>query len=188
LDGNLCSIWYLKNDDILGQLTKINREYIVLVQFWGLYAFHNFIDTKIPMHIRPSEYLTTKYIEIKNEILQNKEPYNFIHYRYESDFTNYFQLGVQSLDKLIDHIQFKNPHLKIYIATSNIKDLIDLHDAKYQHTLLYKNEDTLQDLNFEQRAFIDYMFGLHSVECYGHSKSSFSCMLNNIKQTKNYYN
>ena len=45
----------------------------------------------------------------------------------------------------------------------------------------------LMDLNFEQRAFIDYMFGLNSVECIGHNKSSFSHMINYIKQTNNYY-
>ena len=45
----------------------------------------------------------------------------------------------------------------------------------------------LMDLNFEQRAFIDYMFGINSVECHGHSKSSFSVMINNIKNTNNYY-
>ena len=43
------------------------------------------------------------------------------------------------------------------------------------------------DLNYEQHAFIDYMFGLNSVECYGHKNSSFSCMINSIKQTNNYY-
>ena len=45
----------------------------------------------------------------------------------------------------------------------------------------------LFDLNFEQKAFIDYMFGVNSVECYGHHKSSFSVMINNVKETKNYY-
>ena len=45
----------------------------------------------------------------------------------------------------------------------------------------------LLDLNFEQRAFIDYMFGLNSVECYGNNKSSFSIMINVIKKTNNYY-
>ena len=43
------------------------------------------------------------------------------------------------------------------------------------------------NLNFEQQGFIDYMFGLNSVECYGHSKSSFSCMINSIKKTNNFY-
>jgi hypothetical protein len=45
----------------------------------------------------------------------------------------------------------------------------------------------LLDLNFEQRAFIDYMFGINSIECYGHSKSAFSVMINTIKHTHNFY-
>jgi len=36
-------------------------------------------------------------------------------------------------------------------------------------------------------AFVDYMVGLNSVEAYGHKNSSFSCMINNIKSTNNYY-
>ena len=85
---------------------------------------------------------------------------------------------------VIDNIKFKNNNLKIFIATSNIKKIINC--SKYNN-LIYKNDDMLMDLNFEQRAFIDYMFGINSVECYGHSKSSFSVMINNIKQTDNYY-
>jgi hypothetical protein len=64
-----------------------------------------------------------KYIEIKNNIIGD-EPYNFIHYRYEKDFTDYFKLNVESLDILIDKIKFKNNNLKTFIATSNIKNLI----------------------------------------------------------------
>jgi hypothetical protein len=41
--------------------------------------------------------------------------------------------------------------------------------------------------NYEEKAFIDYMIGLNSSEIYGHSKSSFSYMLNGIKGTNNYY-
>lgn len=126
-----------------------------------------------------------KYLKIKNNIIGD-EQYNFIHYRYEKDFTNHFNINVESLDILIDNIKFKNNKLKIFIATSNIKNLIDLNNCKYKN-LIYKNDDMLLDLNFEQRAFIDYMFGLNSVECFGHSKSSFSVTINNIKQTKNYY-
>ena len=126
-----------------------------------------------------------KYIEIKNNIILD-EPYNFIHYRYENDFTNYFNINIEKLDILIENIKFKNNNLKIYIATSNIKKLIDLNDSKYKN-LIYKNDDMLMDLNYEQRGFIDYMFGLNSIECYGHRKSSFSVMINNLKQTNNYY-
>ena len=53
--------------------------------------------------------------------------------------------------------------------------------------IVSKNEDELTDYNFEELAFVDYMFGLNSNELFGHSKSSFSTMLNHIKKTNNYY-
>ena len=184
-DSRLLSHIVFKEDNILDQLINLNKEYVVLYQFWSLYKFKNFIDNTIHTHIRPSKYIMEKYIEIKNNIILD-EPYNFIHYRYENDFTNYFNINIEKLDILIENIKFKNNNLKIYIATSNIKKLIDLNDSKYKN-LIYKNDDMLMDLNYEQRGFIDYMFGLNSIECYGHRKSSFSVMINNIKQTNNYY-
>jgi len=182
-NNRLLSFNVFKENDILDQLINLNKYYVVLYQFWSLYKFKNIIDYTIYTHILPSNDIMEKYIEIKNNIIGD-QPYNFIHYRYETDFTNHFKVNITSLDILINNIKFKNNNLKIFIATSNIKNLIDCN--KYDN-LIYKNDDTLMDLNFEQRAFIDYMFGLNSVECYGHSKSSFSVMINNIKQTKNYY-
>ena len=184
-NNKLLSYVVVKDNDILDQLIKFNKDYVVLKQFWSLYKFKNFIDKTINTHILPSNNIMKKYIEIKNNIIGD-EPYNFIHYRYEKDFTDYFKLNIESLDILIDNIKFKNNNLKIFIATSNIKNLIDLNNFKYKN-LIYKNDDMLLDFNFEQRAFIDYMFGLNSVECFGHSKSSFSVMINNLKNTKNYY-
>ena len=68
------------------------------------------------------------------------------------------------------------------------KNIIDLNNSKFFSKIITKNEDELSNYNFEELAFIDYMFGLNSNEVFGHNKSSFSIMLNNIKQTKNYYN
>lgn len=144
------------------------------------------VDYTINSKLLPCQHIMDKYNKIKNLIINN-QPYNFIHYRYESDFTSHFNLEVESLDKLIERIKFKNNNLKIFIATTNIKNLINLKDDKYKN-LLNKNDDELTDLNFEQKSFIDYMFELHSVECYGHNKSSFSLALNTLKKTNNYYN
>jgi len=186
LNGQILSYAYFKgSNDLEQQLRSLNKEYVVLKQFWSLYLFKEFVNNQIHTQILPSKHLMEKYTEIKNNLIGD-EPYNFIHYRYEKDFTDYFKVSIESLDNLIKNIQFKNNNLKIFIATSNIKDLLDLNDSKYKH-LIYKNDDMLMDLNFEQRAFIDYMFGLNSVECYGHKKSSFSSMINNIKETNNYY-
>jgi hypothetical protein len=175
-----------EDENILDQLIKLNKDYVCFYLFWPLYRnTQNFIDNTIHTKIIPSNDIMKKYIEIKNNIIGD-EPYNYIHYRYEIDFTTYFNIEVESLNILIEKIKFKNNNLKIFIATSNIKDLIDLNNSKYKN-LIYKNDDILLDLNFEQRAFIDYMFGLNSVECFGHSKSSFSITINSIKQTNNYY-
>lgn len=185
-NNRLLAFNVFKDDDILDQLIKLNKDYVVLYQFWSLYKFKYFINNTIYMDIRPSNNIMNKYIEIKNKIIGD-EPYNFIHYRHEFDFVNYFKINVEKLDILIDNIKFKNNKLKIFIATSNIKNLIDLNDKSKYKNIIYKNDDILMDLNFEQRAFIDYMFGLNSIECYGHRKSSFSVMINIIKQTENYY-
>lgn len=119
-----------------------------------------------------------KYIEIKNTF--TNELYNFIHYRYEIDFTQHFKINIESLDILIENIKFKNNDLNVYIATSNIKKILDMNNCKYKN-LIYKNDDILIDLNFEQKAFIDFMIGINSVEGCGNQKSSFSQMIKNIK-------
>jgi hypothetical protein len=186
LKENSHARFLFQNDDILDQLTRLNRDYVVLKQFWALYKFRNFIDKTIYNSLMPSRDLMERYIEIKNNIVGD-QPYNFIHYRYEIDFTTFFKVDIRPLDTILCDIKFKKNNIRIYIATSNIKNLIDLNDTKYQN-LIYKNDDLLQDLNFEQRAFIDYMFGIHSEECFGHSKSSFSHMINSIKRTNNFYN
>jgi hypothetical protein len=186
LSDNKPACYFLQEDNILDQLIKLNKDYVVLRHFWSLYKFKNFIDNNIHIHISPSKNIMEKYMKIKNDIIGN-EPYNFIHYRYEHDFTNYFKITVKNLGNLIKDIKFKNNNLKIFIGTSNIKNLLDLNNCEYKN-LIYKHDDLLTDLNYEQLAFIDYMFGLHSVEFYGHKKSSFSVMINNIKLTNNYYN
>lgn len=87
------------DDNILDNLMLLNKDYVVLYQFWSLYKFKNIIDHKIPTHIYPSNDIMKKYIEIKNNIIRD-EPYNFIHYRYETDFTNYFKVNIINLDIL----------------------------------------------------------------------------------------
>jgi hypothetical protein len=179
----------LFTNDFLNEIKKINKEFIVLKQFWSIYKFQNIVDNIYPL-ILPSKKLIKVYNKVKNKINKTSEDYNFIHYRYENDFTSHFNIiDVKDLKTIILTFKdkFKNPNLKIYIATSNIDELIDLNDNELRDTILTKNEKKLKDYNFEEKAFIDYMFGLHSNEVLGHSKSSFSHMLNNFKNTSNYY-
>jgi hypothetical protein len=169
-------------DNILNQIIDLNKKYVVLKQFWTLYNFRHFIDNTIYKRVLPSKRIMSKYIELKNKIIKD-DLYNFIHYRHEIDFP----IEVESLDILLEKIKFKNNEIKTYIATTNIKNLLNLQDNKYKN-ILYKNEDELLDFNFEERAFIDFTFGLNSVQHYGHNRSSFSVMINSLKNTNNYYN
>ena len=70
---------------------------------------------------------------------------------------------------------------------NNIKQLINTNDPEISDIILFKNDDELSEYNYEEKAFIDYMFGLNSNEIYGHKNSSFSHMLNGLKGTNNFY-
>jgi hypothetical protein len=184
--GEVCV--QLFTDDFLNEIKKIDKEFIVLKQFWATYKFQQ-INMDMNMHILPCDRLMNVYNRLKTNIIGDHEPYNFLHYRYEHDFTSHFKLQVEDLKTLILRIKnkFTQPHLKIYIATSNIKQLIHENDPELMDILLFKNDDELTDYNYEEKAFIDYMFGLHSNEVYGHNNSSFSHMLNHLKHTNNFY-
>jgi hypothetical protein len=168
------------------EFNNIDKKYIILPFFHVIHNFQN-ITIDIRKHILPSSRLMNIYRNIKYNLFENNEQYNFIHYRYESDFIRHFNITIDSFQDIYLRVKniFKNPSLKIYIACSNSKNIIaNINDGK----LITKNEENLSEYNFEELAFIDYMFGIESNEVYGHNKSSFSCMLNGIKNTKNYYN
>lgn len=177
----------LLTDNFLDEIMNINKEFIILKQFWAIYKFKEIIITLHP-HILPSNRLMNIYNQLKPNIIHDNEPYNFLHYRYEHDFTNHFNLKIEDLKTIILRIRnnYKNPNLKIYIATNNIKNLININDPELSD-IIFKNDDEMNDYNYEEKAFIDYMFGLDSVEVYGHHNSSFSGILNNLKNTNNYY-
>lgn len=168
--------------EILDNIISLNKKYVVLVQFWAVYAFRD--RTKISKPVA-AKNLVSIYVDLEKKIINN-EPYNFIHYRYESDFTNFFNIKVDPLGVLIDRLVFKNNDLKIYVATSNIKYLPDFNRDIYKN-ILCKDDYLSEKLNFEELAFIDYMFGINSQECYGHNRSSFSTTINSIKGTNNFY-
>lgn len=188
-DGKLyCSKFLNKNEDFLKQFIKLKKDYIVLVQFWSLYEFKNINDLNLCKSIIPADKLTNIFNKLRAKLLGD-ESYNFIHYRYEKDFIHFFKINnLKSLSDIIKNIKFKNNNLKIYIATSNAENVIDKNNLNYKR-LVFKNEndDLLKNLNFEEKAYVDYLFGLYCQEIWGHSKSSFSRLLNNYKKTSNYY-
>jgi hypothetical protein len=178
--------------DLISVLNKIDKKYIMIPLFR---MFKSTINRKCMMDkILPSIRLINLYNNIKNKLLNNNEKYNFIHYRYEHDFVNYYGIKIEPFKDLYLRLKnkFKNTTLKIYIATSNFKSIIDLNDIDLNdpdfNQIITKNEDELVDYNFEELAFIDFMFGKNSEEVYGHKQSSFSYTLNNMKGINNYYN
>jgi len=178
----------LFTNNFLHEIKNIDKEFIILKQFWATYLFKQ-ITIDMNLHILPSDRLMNIYQKLKKNIIHNNEPYNFLHYRYEIDFTNHFNVNIEDLKSLIFRIKnnFKNPDFKIYIATSNIKQLININDPQIYNIILFKNDDELIEYNYEEKAFIDYMFGLNSNEVFGNHKSSFSRMLNGLKGSNNYY-
>lgn len=172
-------LWNSKN--FLNEIQKLSKKYkfIIIKQFWplGLVSFKN---TDILNWIKPSPSLLETYYKIRKE-LNIPDKYIFLHYRYERDFIKFFQVKIPNLNKIIKEINSDNK--PIYIASTNINQLLD----KKEDYIYYKNEEKLKTLNFEEKAMIDFLFGLDSYEIQGHKKSSFSNVLNNIKGTNNYY-
>jgi hypothetical protein len=182
------AILLFNNKNITLQLNKINKKYIILKQFWSIFDFSRAIINNIYNNVIPCKKLMDKYYEIRNKLLKKDEKYNFLHYRYEHDFVNHFKLkNISNLDDLVNNNNYKNKDIKIYIAASNINNLLKKFGLDKNTNIIHKNENDLDDLNFEQKAFIDYMFGINSLELYGHKNSSFSNILNNLKKTNNYY-
>ena len=177
--------------DILSQINNMNTKYIVLRGIFSLLEDIPIVKNIYP-EIVPSPEIMRIYINIKNELSLTNKKYNFIHYRYEHDYISYHKItDLPSLGYIINNIKFKNSNNPIYIASTNIPML--LKDVKMPEidnkSILYKDEniEEINRLNFEQRGFIDFMFGKNSDELYGHIKSSFSNILNELKGTKNYY-
>ena len=178
------------NDQLYLKLLAINKEYIILRQFWPLFNWdENFIMEKIIF--LPSKKIMNIYNEYKNIINLVNNSYNVIHYRYENDFKQYFNIDESELilEKIYKKIKFRNDY-PIYIATdtNNMnKDTLIFINYKFLTKDIFLNEN-YPNLNYEEKAFIDFMISLNSCEVYGHNKSSFSVTLNTIKNSSNYYN
>lgn len=177
-----CSI-RMFTDKFLKEILEIKKDFVVVNQFWPVYKFQKMVKDIIPA---PAQRLMDMYVGIRTSLFPNNEPYNFLHYRYEKDFTSHFKCTVPPLKSLLLQLKntYKNPALRIYIAASDAATLIDSQDPELAY-IVTKQLDL--ELNFEEWAFIDYMIGLHSAEVMGHKKSSFSTMLNSRKGTANYY-
>ena len=181
-----CIEWLNQNKAIYPQLDRIEKEHIILRQFWSIYK--NFIDIE---NIYPLLKPAKKIFDIYQIISCNlPEKYNLIHYRYEDDFIKHFNIKDHpKLDTLIEKNKFKND-LPLYIAAYNVHNIPKKYLRKNINKLknvIYKTDYFNDDLNFEELAFIDFMIGKNAQEIIGHSKSSFSFILNSSHNTNNYY-
>lgn len=187
ITNKIAAFLFNRDLDILTQLLEIKQEYILIKQFWGISRNILLSNTKLLDCILPANHIVDLFKSIRIKLFPNNEPYMFIHYRYENDFTTHFKITIPKLDDILLLLKDKLHDTKyIYIATSNLHLLIDRDNKRYTY-IKSKDDTELSHLNYEERAYIDYLFGIESVKVYGHSKSSFSQNLNRIKHTHNYY-
>jgi len=160
--------------------------WILLRQFWCVFDW----VYCLPMDPPSALHLTLLMDMIRESLLPPR--YNFLHYRYEHDFTGFFNITCPRLDDLLHSIDFKEPDLPLYIGTDRTHLPTEFQELFRSSMILHKDTvlDTVKDLdlNYEEKAFLDYRIGLGAVEVYGHSQSSFSHWLNNMHHTRNYYN
>lgn len=183
-DDNIITDVMLNNT--IGNLLTIDYKYIVLLRPYFIFQKNNIqLTTNILPMILPAPKLVTIYTNIMKKLKLRYNQYNFVHYRYEHDFRSAYKLNIISLKNVLDTIKFKDNLISTYVASTQLKELLKSNDI--EHTILFKDEDKLIGLNFEQCAFIDFMIGRYAKEVYGHSRSSFSHVLNQIKGTSNFY-
>jgi hypothetical protein len=182
-----CIEWLNREKAIYPQLDRIDKQYIILRQFWSVYQNFKDIQNFYP-ELEPCNYLVKIYNSIRETL---PEKYNLIHYRYEEDFIQHFQIKHHPmLCEIIKNNNFKDKTLPIYIAAYNIKNIprkFFSKDLKEYNNILYKTNHNSDHLNFEELAFIDFMIGKNAQQIIGHSKSSFSVILNSSHNTNNYY-
>jgi len=187
-DNNMRAIEWIDNEvAIFPQLERIEKTYIVLKQFWAIPC-----NIKDSIHIYPKITPCEKLIQYFQQIKRTlPDQYNVLHYRYEHDFNAHFKISNPlKLCDIISHVKFKNEHIPTYIAANNVNNIpthLLSESIDTLENIIYKPDNMVDELNFEEAAFVDYMIGKNSVEFYGHHNSSFSVLLNSSHRTNNYY-
>ena len=178
--------WLDKDRPLLPQFYKLNKQHIILRQFWSICPQLNDIINVYEI-IKPSKQLQHLFDNITSSL---PEIYNFLHYRYEEDFISHFKIeNHPKLCFLIENVKFKEKH-PIYVAAYQLNQIPEKYLSKPIDSfsnIVYKNHDTY-NMNFEELAFIDFLIGKNARQVYGHSNSSFSWLLNASHNTNFYYN
>ena len=180
--------WIDVNRAILPQLEHVQKQHIVLRQFWSIPSS---VSEQCNMFssITPCRKIRKIFKELLDKELPSK--YNLIHYRYEEDFNTHFKIeNPLKLHDIIRHITFKQTDLPIYIAANNVlsipRGLLSPH-ANELENVIYKKGTRTDNLNYEEAAFVDFMIGKHAQQVYGHHNSSFSVLLNSSHVSNYYY-
>jgi hypothetical protein len=192
-----CSFLRRKSIDLIETIQKSKSKYFIIGgSFWSYYHKYIFNISYLNLII-PSNKILECYNKIIKRINQFGDvpiKYNFIHYRYENDWIPVLkklnrEYIVPPLDLLIEQLPFKNNY-PIYIATSNIlllhknKEGLIKNEINTYANILYKFDEEVQDLNFDEAGFVDFLIGKKCEEIYG---CDFSVAINKLKNTKNYY-
>jgi hypothetical protein len=189
------SIWNEKGEKVVNLIKSSkeindhakNYDFVVLYQFWGAFnwEWNNLI---INPEIKPASKIYKKFLDITKTL---PKKFNFLHYRFEHDFISHFTKKGAVFPELNDVINlklFKDGDLPIYLATSSAAKIYSSKlSEKNKKIIFFKDETELQSFNFEELAFIDFMIGMMANEVFGHSRSSFSYLVNQHKNTKNFY-
>ena len=180
--------WLDVNRATLPQLEHVQKQYIVLRQFWSIPC-----NVSEQYNMFSSITPCKKIRKIVKELLDKDLPprYNLIHYRYEEDFNTHFKIeNPLKLHHILRHVTFKQTDLPIYIAANNVlsipRELLSppVNELK---NIIYKKGLHTEKLNYEEAAFVDFMIGKHAQQVYGHHNSSFSVLLNSSHVTNYYY-
>jgi len=183
-------IQLIKNSKEVIELA-MNYDCLFIKQGWPVLGFPE-IGLDLTQRIKPSLHIQTEYAKLR---LNLPEKYNFLHYRYEHDFISYFSAESPAntfpiLQEILDANLFSNTGIPIYIAASGLANLPKSHlkrEITEHKNILFTNEKKIKDFNFEASAYLDFLIGEQAVEVFGHSRSSFSHRLNNLKNSSNYY-
>lgn len=188
----IIQIWgqFSNIDKIREKIENCQEDFVCIPQCFPIFAIEPSLfsfDIGTGVTIEPCMRLKQIYTDYAQQEL--KSPYDCLHYRYEYDFTSHFSCNPIPIEEIIKLFRDQR---KIYVATCRkylTNDLVS-KDFFNDNNIINKDEYMKSkniNLNYEENAFIDYCICLNSQVFYGHSKSSFSRTINDLKATNNYY-
>jgi hypothetical protein len=190
-DGKCCVEYGLSCSELVD--ISHQHSFVVVKQAWPIidWQANAKLISMIPYPL-PSENVLQKY---RNAVPSLPGKYNFLAYRYEHDFVNYFSKAFPGtrfpmLHDILSANLFVDLELPIYLACSRPTELSAPHlKAPIDSflNLVFVDESLFVETNFEIGAYVDFLIGLESQEVLAHSRSAFGRTLNSMHKTSNYY-